>query len=123
MIDTLGKLSVRCARYRHLLWVIAGVFTALFVYSLFDHAPGRIDFLVPGVVGITWCLTFYAFAGLFNRVPPRASPKAGLVRGAGRRLHRFLLYLLGASFIGLTLTVSYLTIKMLAIWVGELPGD
>jgi len=122
MIDALGKLSVRCSRYRYLALVFGVVFLALFIYSLFNPSPGRIDFLVPSLVGIAWSLAFYAFSGLFLRVPERRSGREGLFRRVARRMQRFAFYVLGIGFVALTLVLLYLSAKMLAIWIGEIPG-
>lgn len=121
MLDTLGKLSVVCSRYQSASLGLGAVFLALFLYSIFNHSPGQIDFLVPSVVGFAWSLAFYIFAGLFLRIPEPASARLGFFRRIGRRMHRFALYVLGVLFISLTLVLVYLTMKMLAIWIGEIP--
>ncbi len=122
LLVALSRISALVTRLRRLFHALLVLFPALFIYALFSEPDSGGRYLVPALLGTLWVLLALAVAGLFHQVPRPAREERGFLRRQLRKLHRFLLYVLGAGLVVLTLAAVYLSVKMIVIWSGEAGG-
>ncbi len=122
MIEALSRAARIIERWQAVVYALGAVFAGLFFYGVFGNAGAHRQFLLPGFAGVLWVLLALTVAGLFRRLPGPARAERGFFRRQLRRLHRFLLHVLGAGLVVVTLAVVYLSMKLIVIWSGELGG-
>lgn len=118
MLDQLHFLATRM-RWLQPLAVATGLLSlALAGYVMLAATDMTEALLIPAILGFCWSLVVYSLVGLFSAVPPRVDEQAGFLRRTGARFQRLFKSLLAVSFLGLTLTMVWLTVKLYTTGIG-----
>lgn len=96
---------------------------AAIVVIIFTSASHEEDrFLIPAFIGLLWAISTYSFVTTFRAVPEQAGKGMGFFRRLKRRLHRAWYWSIGLLFIATTLSIMFLSYRMVAIWFRDYAG-
>ncbi len=117
MLDALRRLAVWAAPVRNLA-LIAGALSLVTVASIAVTSSGD-RLLIPGLVGLLWSLSTYAFVTTFRFVPAPTAPGEGRIARLKRRLKRGWYGLLALVCVGSTVAAVWVSFRLASIWWRE----
>ena len=118
MIERLQRIAIILHRLRPLIILLGILGLAGFILSAVNPTWWEgAAWLGPCGLLFCWCLTLYSVAGVFSRVPPRASPEMGWWQRCKINARRVVVWFLAILMVILTLTMVVLTYQMLRIWL------
>ena len=121
LLHRLQRIARPLAPLRHLAWVCALVSAALFLMAVASVAPFDDRHTIPALLGVLWSVALFSFIVSFQDVPEPPTPQARAFTRLRVRLKRA--YYWGVAFVlaGLTLTVMWLSYRLLDLWFTETP--
>jgi hypothetical protein len=123
MIDFFHNVAKRLRPLRSVAVVMAILCFLIVMGIILTSKSQREDFLlIPGVVGFLWSLSAYAFLSGFQNEPVKKDRDAGVFSRVKTRLSRFFYSLMGVVFILATMTLFFLSLRMIQIWVRDYFG-
>lgn len=118
MLEILEKLSSKLQPFRKLTYILAALLVAVIVTQLLQTSlptQSTSPTAMLSFVGLIWLLLFNILLSLFHNLPKNDEGSKGMVTRAKIKLQRSLYYLLALLFIGLTLVIVFLSVRMLRI--------
>lgn len=120
LIDTLQKIAVRIQPIRLPLAFLSVFFFAGLLYIILTSTTHSGDlFLLPAIIGLLWSLSGYAFILNFRSVPPWDSATGGFFKRLKLRLFRLWYWVLASLFLGTTLALIVISIRLLRLWMRD----
>ncbi len=119
MIDGLNNLAWRLKPLKGFTLVSGLAFLVFFGYLLATEGASQDSYILPALAGLLWSACSYAFIVNFQHVPQRLDKSAPLFSRIKVRLRRFGFWLLALFFVGGTLTILWMTLRLIYIWVGR----
>ena len=120
MIDRLRSISNAIRGLSMPSLVLAIVCLAYAVFVIFASSSHEGDkHLFPAILGFLWALSTYSFIETFRHVPERTGDERGFLKRTRRRLSRFWYWIIGLVFVGLSVAVVAITLRILTIWLRE----
>ena len=89
--------------------------TVMIIFSTDSNAGER--FLIPGIVGMLWSMSTYAFIVTFRSVPQKADNSLGLFGKLGRNVHRGWYWVISVIFVVTTIAAIYITNSVISVWL------
>jgi hypothetical protein len=123
ILDKFYRLAnaIQIARIPLLVFgLICFVSIATIVFMSRSHEQDQ--FLLPGVVGLLWAMSTYAFIATFRIVPEKSDKTWKFTNRLKRNIHRGWYWLVSFTFVGITAIIIFLTTRMLTIWLKEFAG-
>lgn len=123
MIDSFQRFANRLWPLR-IVAVGAGVLSLVLVVVIILFSTTQEDdrYLIPGVLGILWSLSAYAFISTFQSVPEKAKKPDGFLRRLKRNIHRSWYWIIAFIFTGTTVATAFLTFRLVSIWLNDYNG-
>jgi len=123
MIDSFQRFANRLWPLR-IVAVGAGVLSLVLVavIILFSTTQEDDKYLIPGVLGILWSLSAYAFISTFQSVPEKAKRPDGFLHRLKRNIHRSWYWIIAFIFTGTTVATLFLTFRLFSIWHNDYNG-
>jgi uncharacterized membrane protein len=120
LIDTLQKFATRMQPIRLPLLLLSGFFLVVLLYLIVTSTTHSGDlFLVPAIIGLLWSLSGYAFILNFRSVPRWSEGARGFFKRLKLRLLRFWYWLLAALFLGTTLALLLISLRLIRVWMQD----
>lgn len=118
MIDKLQRIAKAIQILRLPSLFVGATALALLVVIILVLAPPQGDRLViPCIVGLLWGLSMYVFIVTFGTVPERPGPELTFFSKLKQKFVRTWYGLIGLFFIGATIAIIIITIRMVLIWL------
>ena len=123
MIDSFQRFANRLWPLR-IVAVGAGVLSLVLVVVIILFSTTQEDdrYLIPGVLGILWSLSTYAFISTFQSVPEKAKGSDGFLHRLKRNIHRSWYWIIAFIFTGTTVATVFLTFRLFSIWLNDYNG-
>ena len=100
--------------------VLAIACLAYVVFVIFASSSHEGDkHLFPAILGFLWALSTYSFIETFRHVPGRKDDERGFFKRTQRKLSRFWYWIIGLVFVGTSVAVVVITLRILTIWFKE----
>jgi hypothetical protein len=123
MIDTLQRIATAIQMLRLPSIVVGWVSLASLVVTIFFLAPHQGDrFIIPGLVGLLWAISAYAFIATFRSVPEKPGRSSRRLARLWQKLKRGWYGFISAVFLLATLIVIVLTFRLVSVWLREYGG-
>lgn len=113
MLSFLHKLALRLIWIKPVCIVVAVLGVLATAVAVFIDTPFWQSALEPSVVMTLWGMMLYAFVQLFRAVPEPAQPNDKFFRKLTAWIKRFLYSVLAVLVIVLTLTLLWLSVRLL----------
>ena len=117
MIDRLSVYARKAAGFKPLFFIAAAAASIVFGYVVLS--PGGADkdvFIIPSMVVVLWSLVCVLLLSFFPHVPPKPDKQLRLSQRFKIRLARGFYHIGAWLFCLLSVSVVWLTIKMLNVW-------
>ena len=89
MIERLQRIATILARFRLLIFMLAGFSLMVLVLSVLDNPLLDNDgLLMPAILGFCWALMLYSTGELFQEIPDKAGSEVTFSRRIGVRVRR-----------------------------------
>ncbi|PKH88124.1 hypothetical protein CXF79_08750 [Colwellia sp. Bg11-28] len=118
MLEILEKLSSKLQPFRKLTYIVAALLIAVIVTQVLQTSlptQSTDPTAMLSFVGLIWLLLFNILLSLFHNLPKNDEVSQGVFTRAKIKLQRSLYHLLALLFIGLTLVIVFLSVRMLRI--------
>ncbi|WP_041737100.1 hypothetical protein [Colwellia psychrerythraea] len=118
MLEILEKLSSKLQPFRKLTYIVAVLLIAVIVAQVLQTSlptQSTDPTAMLSFVGLIWLLLFNILLSLFHNLPKNDEVSQGVFTRAKIKLQRSLYHLLALLFIGLTLVIVFLSVRMLRI--------
>lgn len=123
MIDRLQRIAQRLQILRLPSLVVGALSLVAIAAILLLSASREHDrFVIPSLVALLWSISTYSFVVTFRAVPQRADRT---LKGFGRLLRAFArawFWFVGVAFLGATLAVVVVTLRMTSLWLKAYGG-
>ena len=117
MIDRLSAFSKKVLWLKPLLLVLTVAATIVFGYVvLFEAGVDKDVYIIPSIVVVLWSLICSLVLSIFPYVPPKPDRQQPLFKRVKIRLARGGFHLTSWIFCVLSVSVVWLTIRMLNVW-------
>lgn len=120
MIDYFQTVA-RAIRGLRLPSVAVGLLSLMvIVVTIFTSKSNAGDrFLVPGIVGLLWAMSTYAFIALFESVPKKASRTMSFFGKLKHNIYRGCYWLLGIAFLFAVIASVFVSVRMILMWLRD----
>lgn len=117
MLEILEKLSTKLQPFRKLTYIVAALLVAVIVNQVQTSLPTQSTNpnAMLSFVGLIWLLRFNILLSLFHNIPRDDEGSKGIFTRAKIKVQRSLYHFLALLFIGLTLVIVFLSIRMFRI--------
>jgi hypothetical protein len=123
MIDTLQRIAIAIQMLRLPSILVGWISLASLVLTIFILSPHQGDqFIIPGLVGLLWAISTYAFITTFRSVPEKPDRTSGRLARLWQKWKRGWYGFISAVFLCTTLVVIVLTVRLVSIWLREYGG-
>lgn len=120
MLKTLSAISLKLYRLKPFVVLFGSLCLGVCVLSLLNFSYFKSDILlIPSLLGGLWSALFFILLSAFITVPPVPGSDVKFFAKIKMRLLRGTYYLLGTTFIVLTLVVIVISFKFSGIWRAE----
>jgi hypothetical protein len=117
MLNTLSELASKLHWLKPIAYFLGLGTLALVIKSLFFSAANTGDvYLIPGVLGFIWSLLLISMLLIFPGTPGQPVKTDKFFRRIKIRIIRGVYFLLALLFIGLTLAILLLSLKLIGVW-------
>ena len=117
MIDRLSAFASKAAWLKPLFFIAAAAALIVFGYVvLITEGADKEVYIIPSMVVVLWSLVCVLLLSFFPHVPPKPDQQLRLAQRLKIRLTRGLYHLGAWLFCLLSVSVVWLTIKMLNVW-------
>ena len=118
MIERLQRIATFLARFRLVMFVLAGFCTLILLLSVVENPWLQGDaLLVPAIIVLCWALILYSASELFLIVPDRAKNEDRFGRRLALWLRRLLLSFLGLLTVLCVVAMMILSAQLLRAWL------
>ncbi len=118
MLEILSKLSSKLQPLRKLTYLVMALLVGVIVTQLLQ-TPSAMQstnsYAMLSFVGIIWLLLFNILLSLFYNIPTVDENSKGMFARVKIKVQRSLYHFLALLFIGLTLVIVFLTIRILRL--------
>ena len=123
MIDKLQRLAqgIQILRLPSIVVGLIG-FASIIAIMFTSKSPEGDRFLIPCIVGLLWAMSTYSFIVTFRSVPAKANKSLKLLGKLKRNINRGWHWLIGLLFLGTTVAVMFVTLRMVSIWMKDYSG-
>jgi len=117
MLELLGKLSVKLQPLRKLSYILGAVFLSVIIFELLQPSSLQLGnhYAILSFVGCIWLLLFNILISIFDNIPSAREKPLGVLTGIKIKLQRIFYQLLALLFLGSTLVIIFLTIRLLRV--------
>jgi len=119
MLELLGKLSVKLQPLRKLSYILGVIFLSVIIFEFLpvDSQQQQLDspYAILSFIACIWLLLFNILISIFDNVPSANNKSLGVFARFKIKLQRTFYHLLALLFIGLTLVIIFLTVRILRI--------
>ncbi|PKG85727.1 hypothetical protein CXF85_02745 [Colwellia sp. 75C3] len=118
MLEILVKLSAKLQPLRKLTYLVMALLIGIIVTQLLETPspfPSKNSYAMLSFMGIIWLLLFNILLSLFHNIPTLDVGSKGIFKRVKIRVQRSCYHLLALIFIGLTLVIVFLTVRMLRV--------
>lgn len=120
MIETFSKFAKKYYWLRPILHIVSFAFLALFIYLLLSSESTEKDaYLIPCILGFLWSLLFSSMFSIFPNFPQKVDPEAKFFQRIKQNVVRGFYFLLLVLFVGVSIGVVMLSMKMANIWFAD----
>ena len=121
MIDKLRIISKVLFPYRNVALILIFLFGLSIVYSFFFQSPAKQDIIaLPLFLAMLWLSMCYLLLGFLQKSAEHAAlafgNKLNIIKRLKKMVRRGFYYFFAVLFLGLTLALSMLTLRILTIW-------
>ena len=118
MIERLQRIATILARFRLLVFVLAGFSLVVLILSVLDNPLLDNDtLLMPAILGFCWALMLYSTGELFQAIPEKAGSEATFRRRMAVRVRRGMLWILGILTIASAVALIVLSYQLMRVWL------
>jgi hypothetical protein len=119
VLDFLSRLSIKLQPLRKLSYVLGAIFITVIISQLFQK-PAQLhqvdnSYTILSFVSCIWLLLFNILILTFKEVPSVNKVTSGIISRFKIKVQRAFYHLLALLFVGLSLTIIILTIRLLRI--------
>jgi hypothetical protein len=118
MLKLLEKLSIKLQPLRKLSYFLIAILVIVIVNNLLqvpsNNQQSGNPFAILSFVGCIWLLLFNLLLSIFNDIPSTDN-QPSMFKRLKSRVQRYFYQLLAILFIGLTLVIVFLTIRILRV--------
>lgn len=120
MLERFQRVAYAIAIIRSPALIFAGL-SGLFIVSalLLPTIQMMQYWLMPAIILLLWSLSLYSFVSIFSDVPAAASTEMAMATRLKRTLKRGLYWLYLIVFIGLFLSTTGFSLRLIGIWFNE----
>lgn len=118
MLEILGKLSVKLQPFRRLSYLAAALLAGVIVTLLLQTPlpmQSTNTFSMLSFLGFIWLLLFNILLSIFHNIPRVDESSNGSFMRVKIKVQRCFYHLLALLFIGLTLVIIFLTVRILRV--------
>lgn len=118
MLEILEKLSSKLQPFRKLTYIVAALLVAIIVTQVLQASlptQSTNPYAMLSFVGLIWLLLFNILLSLFHNIPRDDEGSKGIFIRAKIKVQRSLYHFLALLFIGLTLVIIFLSLRMFRI--------
>ncbi|MDH5178570.1 MAG: hypothetical protein OEZ39_15945 [Gammaproteobacteria bacterium] len=117
MLENLVKLAQKITGLKPVVHVAIFGFICLLVYAILFAMPTKTNlYLIPGILGLTWCLLYLTLISAFQRLPQKPLSDDHFITKLKLSVTRGFYYLLATAFIIMSITVVSFTFRLFGIW-------
>lgn len=123
MIDQLQR-AARALQFLRVPAIVLGLVALATLLVLMLASPSREGdrLLIPSIVCLLWSLSTYAFITMFREVPEKSGKRSRFFARVRRAIVRAGYWLLAVVFVTTTLAVTWLSFRILTVWLKEYGG-
>lgn len=118
MLEILSKISIKLQPFRKLSYLLAALLISVIVTQLLQtpsQTQSTNPYAILSFVACIWLLLFNLLLALFYNIPRVDENSKGMFVRIKIKMLRSLYHLLALLFIGLTLVIVFLSVRMLRI--------
>jgi len=118
MLEILAKLSVKLLPFRKLIYLAMIILVGIIITQLLQ-TPSQTQpsntFSIFSLVGLIWLLLFNILLSIFHNIPRIGDDSKSRLSRFKIKVKRCFYHFLALLFIGLTLVIVFLSVRMLRI--------
>lgn len=115
MIDNISRVSSRLVKFKPLSYLVALGACLLFGYVIFVEGRNS-GYLIASVLALLWSLATVCLVSTFPHVPSKPSKELRFFRRVKVRLVRFVFHIAAWVFVGLSLTIVWVSWRLASVW-------
>ena len=120
MLKTLSAISLKLYWLKPFVALFGLICVGVFVLSLLNFGYFKSEILlIPSLLGGLWSALYFILLIAFTSLPPKPGSEVKFFAKIKMRLLRGIYYLLGTTFIVLTLAVIVISFKLSGVWRAE----
>ena len=95
---------------------------SMVVIMFISKSPESDRFLIPSIVGLLWAISTYSFIVTFRSVPEKSNISLKFFSKLKRNISRGWYWFIGIVFLGTTVSVMFVTYRLVSIWLRDYGG-
>jgi uncharacterized membrane protein len=118
MLEILVKIAEKLQPFRQLTYLLAALLVGIIITQLLttpSSAQSSSSFAMLSFIGVIWLILFNILLSLFHNIPAHNEESKGVFSCVKIKIQRIFYNLFALLFIGLTLMIVFLSIKMIRI--------
>jgi hypothetical protein len=118
MLEILEKLSVKLLPFRKLIYLAMIILVGVMITQLLQTpSPTQASntFSILSLIGLIWLLLFNILLSIFHNIPKSDNDSKSRLALVKIKVKRCFYHVLAILFIGLTLVIIFLSVRMLRI--------
>jgi len=118
MLEILVKLAEKLQPFRKLTYLLAAILVGIIVTQLLttpSSAQSSNSYAMLSFIGVIWLILLNILLSLFHKIPALNEESKGVFSRVKIKIQRSFYHLFALLFIGLTLMIVFLSIRMLRI--------
>lgn len=118
MLEILEKLSVKLLPFRKLIYLAMIILVGIMITQLLQ-SPSPVQasntFSILSLIGLIWLLLFNILLSIFHNIPRIDNDSNSRLSRVKIKVKRGFFHVLALLFVGLTLVIIFLSVRMLRI--------
>jgi hypothetical protein len=119
VLEFLSRLSIKLHPLRKLSYVLGAIFLTVIISQLFQkplqlHQADN-SYTIFSFISCIWLLLFNILILIFKEIPTISKDTSGIISRFKNKIQRAFYHLVALLFVGLSLTIIILTIRLLRI--------
>jgi hypothetical protein len=120
MLKILSSISAKLYCLKPFVALFGLICLGVFILSLLNLGYLKSEvLLIPSLLGGLWSALYFILLSAFIAVPPKPESEVKFFTKIKMRLLRGIYYLLGTTFIVLTLAIIMISFKLSSVWRAE----
>jgi len=118
MLEILVKIAEKLQCFRKLTYLLAVLLVGFILTQLLatpSSAQSSSSYAMLSFIGVIWLILFNILLSLFHNIPTNNEESKGVLSRVKIKIQRSFYHLLALLFIGLTLMIVFLSIRMFRI--------